>query len=326
VLEAGERRGRLLWERRLLLALVDGVAVAAGFLIAFNLCSAEIRHEFFAVPGWPILIVLLTWYVSAELVDGYRLVTTVNPRAAFSTAASALTLSFVALLGVFFIVPYRITRPTLLLWVPVAAALVLSWRIAYLRIFAQAIFAGNLLVIADRRLFERVWTEAAAGLPGLYRVLEVIEPERPDLAAHVAEVVNGSLKADIVVGFKEGASVKLLSSLVACCERGVRVRLLTDLYEEMTGRLLIEQLDYAWVMSLPMRSEVSEVYGALKRGASTSSPGPPRCWPSPFFFRSLRWPSSSGTAGPSSSADALGQIWAAVRNPEAANHERDKRG
>jgi len=157
-----------------------------------------------------------------------------------------------------------------------------------------------LLVIADRRLFERVWTEAAAGLPGLYRVLEVIEPERPDLAAHVAEVVNGSLKADIVVGFKEGASVKLLSSLVACCERGVRVRLLTDLYEEMTGRLLIEQLDYAWVMSLPMRSEVSEVYGALKRGASTSSPGPPRCWPSPCFFRSLRWPSSSGTAGPSS--------------------------
>jgi hypothetical protein len=122
---------------------------AAAFLIAFNLRSAEIRPEFFAVPGWPILIVLLTWYVSAELVDGYRLVTTVNPRAAFSTAASALTLSFVALLGVFFIVPYRITRPTLLLWVPVAAALVLSWRIAYLRIFAQAIFAGNLLVIAE---------------------------------------------------------------------------------------------------------------------------------------------------------------------------------
>jgi hypothetical protein len=34
-----------------------------------------------------------------------------------------------------------------------------------------------------------------------------------------------------------------LSSLVACCERGVRVRLLTDLYEEMTGRLLIEQFE-----------------------------------------------------------------------------------
>src|SRR6266404_8560250 len=232
VIEAGERRGRLLRERRLLLALLDGVAVAAAFLIAFNLRSAEIRHEFFAVPGWPMVIVLLTWCVSAELVDGYSLVNTVNPRAAFTTAASALTLSFVALLGVFFIVPYRITRPTLLLWVPLAAALVLSWRTAYQRIFAQAIFAGNLLVIADRRLFDRVWAEAAAGLPGLYCVLEVIEPGRSDLAAHLAELVNGSIKADIVVGFGEGAS-KLLSSLVAFRERGVRVRLLTDLYEEM---------------------------------------------------------------------------------------------
>src|SRR6266851_4585991 len=270
VLETGECRGRLLWERRLLLAFVDGVAVALSFIIAFNLRSAEIRHEFFAIPGWPMVIVLLTWYVSAELVDGYRLVTTVNPRAAFSTAASALTLSFVALLGVFFIVPYRITRPTLLLWVPVAAALVLSWRTAYQRIFAQAIFAGNLLVIAEHRLFERVWAEAAASLPGLYRVLEVIEPERPDLAAHLAELVNGSIKADIVVDLGERAS-KLLSSLVAFRERGMRVRLLTDLYEEMTGRLLIEQLDYAWVMSLPMRSEVSEIYAAFKRGLDISA-------------------------------------------------------
>jgi hypothetical protein len=94
----------------------------------------------------------------------------------------------------------------------------------------------------------------------------LIKPERPDLAAHLAEIVNGSAEADIVVGFGEEASGKLLSSLVAFCERGVRVRLLADLYEEMTVRLLIEQLDYAWVMSLPRHSEVSEAHAAFKRG------------------------------------------------------------
>ena len=240
VLDGGERRGRLLWERRLLLTFGDGVAVAASFLIAFNLRSAEIRHEFFAVPRAAMMVVLATWYVCAELVDGYRLVNTVNPRAAFATAASALTLSFVALLGVFFIVPYRITRPTLLLWVPLAATFVLSWRTTYRRIFARAIFAGNLLVIADRQLFARVWAEAAAGLPDLYRVLDVLEPERADLAARLAQVATGPVKADVVVGGGEGVSGKLLDSLAACCERGVRVRLLADLYEEMTGRLLVE--------------------------------------------------------------------------------------
>lgn len=266
VLDGGERRGRLLWERRLLLAFGDGVAVAASFLIAFNLRSAEIRHEFFAVPRAAMMVVLATWYVCAELVDGYRLVNTVNPRAAFATAASALTLSFVALLGVFFIVPYRITRPTLLLWVPLAATFVLSWRTTYRRIFARAIFAGNLLVIADRQLFARVWAEAAAGLPDLYRVLDVLEPERADLAARLAQVATGPVKADVVVGGGEGVSGKLLDSLAACCERGVRVRLLADLYEEMTGRLLVHQLDYAWLMSLSMRSEASEVYAVFKRG------------------------------------------------------------
>lgn len=79
----------------------------------------------------------------------------------------------------------------------------------------------------------------------------------------------------------------------------MRVRLLTDLYEEMTGRLLIEQLDYAWVMSLPMRSEVSEVYGALKRGRRHLA-GAAALLALAVPFRSSRWPSSSGTAGPSS--------------------------
>jgi general stress protein 26 len=38
--------------------------------------------------------------------------------------------------------------------------LVLSWRSAHQRVFAHAIFAGSLLVIADRRFFDRVWAEA----------------------------------------------------------------------------------------------------------------------------------------------------------------------
>lgn len=266
IVDEGEHRGRLLWERRLLLALGDGVAVAASFLVAFNLRSAQIQHKAFAVPRLALLIVLASWYVCTELVDGYRLANTVNPRAAFATAASALALSFVALLGVFFVVPYRITRPTLLFWVPLTAALVLSWRTTYQKLFARATFAGNLLVIAGRQLFERVWAEAAAGLPDLYRVLDVIEPERADLAAQLAKVVNGPIRTDVVVGIGEVASSKLLSSLIACSERGIRVRMLTDLYEEMTGRVLVDQLDYNWLLSRLKRAEAPEVYAVLKRG------------------------------------------------------------
>jgi lipopolysaccharide/colanic/teichoic acid biosynthesis glycosyltransferase len=44
------------------------------------------------------------------------------------------------------------------------------------------------------------------------------------------------------------------------------VRSLADLYEELTGRLLLDQLGHAWLISLPMRSETSRVYSAAKRG------------------------------------------------------------
>ena len=265
-LEDGERRGRLLWERRLLLALGDGVAVAVSFVLAFNLRTAEVRHEFFAVPRQATLIVLVTWYICAELVEGYRLTNAANPRAAFGTALSALFLSFIALLTLFFIVPYQITRPTIVLWMPLAAILVLVWRISFERLFGQALFAGNLVIVGDRRLIERVWSEAARGLPNLYHLLETIEPKFNDsAAARLLEVANANTRPEIVVGVSGVLPDSLSSAIITCCERGLRVRSLSDLYEEMTGRLLLNQLNYQWLMSLPMRDEVFRLHAVTKR-------------------------------------------------------------
>jgi len=263
--DGGAGRGRLLWEKRLLLALGDGVAVAIALVLAFNLRSAGIRHEFFSVPWLPLSVTLATWYVCAEIADGYRLVSAVNPRASFVTAASTLSLSFAVLLFVFFIVPYRITRPTILLWVPLTAAGVLTWRTIYQQIFAQGLFAGNLVIIADRRTFDHVWAEASAGLPNLYHVLEVLDPKQSDLEARLNSLTEEPISAEVVVGVREEVPRDLMRRLIACAERGVRVRFLADVFKEMTGRLLLEQLGYSWLMSLPLHSEASRLYTAFKR-------------------------------------------------------------
>jgi lipopolysaccharide/colanic/teichoic acid biosynthesis glycosyltransferase len=260
-----DHRGRVRWERHLLLAAGDGIAVAVAFLMAFNLRSAEIRHEFFAIPGGAMLMVVLTWFVCAQTIDGYRLVNTANTRASFDTVGSILILSFISLLGVFFVLPYRITRPTVLLWVPLAAAMVLTWRTAYQTLFATAIFAGNLLVIAERKLFDRVWAEASATLPNLYRVLAIMEPRRADVTACVVEITARQRSTEVIVG-GDDVSRELFRGLVTCCEQGVRVRTLADLYEDMTGRMLLDQLGCEWLMSLPLRSESSQLYQVLKRG------------------------------------------------------------
>jgi exopolysaccharide biosynthesis polyprenyl glycosylphosphotransferase len=260
------RRGLALSERKLLLLAGDSIAVAAAFLLAFNVRTAEVRHIGLAVPRVALGIVLVVFLVSAYLADAYRLAGAVNLRGTFRSIATSLTISFVGLLGVFFVVPYRITRPTLLLWVPLAAVALMAWRLLYRRVFAGAIFAGSVVVVADPSSFRQVWPDAAGVMHGLYRVVEVVSPARPDCADIVQELVAEGQVDQIILGVREEVPRDIFRALLGCYDRGVPVRSLSDLYEELTGRMLLDQLGHSWLLSLPMRSETSRIYSAFKRG------------------------------------------------------------
>jgi exopolysaccharide biosynthesis polyprenyl glycosylphosphotransferase len=260
------RRGLALSERKLLLLAGDSIAVAAAFLLAFNVRTAEVRHIGLAVPRVALGIVLVVFLVSAYLADAYRLAGAVNLRGTFRSIATSLTISFVGLLGVFFVVPYRITRPTLLLWVPLAAVALMAWRLLYRRVFAGAIFAGSVVVVADPSSFRQVWPDAAGVMHGLYRVVEVVSPARPDCADVVRELVAEGQVDQIILGVREEVPRDIFRALLGCYDQGVPVRSLSDLYEELTGRMLLDQLGHSWLLSLPMRSETSRMYSAFKRG------------------------------------------------------------
>ncbi len=260
------RRGLALSERKLLLLAGDSAAVAAAFVVAFNLYTADVRHIGLAVPRVALGIVLLVFLVSAYLADAYRLAGAVNLRGTFRSIAGSLAISFAGLLGVFFVVPYRITRPTLLLWVPLAAVALMAWRLLYRRVFAGDIFAGSLVVLADPSSFRRIWPDATGVMRGLYRVVEVVSPERPDCADIVQELAAEGRVDQIVLGVHEDLPRDIFRTLLECYDHGVPVRSLSDLYEELTGRMLLDQLGHSWLLSLPMRSETSRTYSAFKRG------------------------------------------------------------
>ncbi len=260
------RRGLALSERKLLLLAGDSTTVATAFLLAFNLRTAEVRHIGLAVPRVALGIVLVVFLVSAYLADAYRLAGAVNLRGTFRSIAGSLAISFVGLLGVFFVVPYRITRPTLLLWVPLAAVALIAWRLLYRRVFAGAIFTGSVVVVADPSSFRQVWPDATGVMRGLYRVVEVVSPARPDCADVVQELVAEGQVDQIILGIREEVPRDIFRTLLGCYDRGVPVRSLSDLYEELTGRMLLDQLGHSWLLSLPMRSETSRMYSAFKRG------------------------------------------------------------
>jgi exopolysaccharide biosynthesis polyprenyl glycosylphosphotransferase len=262
---ARNRRGLAVSERKLLLGAGDGIAVAAALIVAFNLHTAEVRQLGFAVPRVAVTITVVVWFAASYLVDAYRLNGAVNLRTTFTNLGATLGIAFVGLLAVFFVLPYRITRPTLLIWLPLTAVLVMAWRLAYRRVFADAIFAGPVLVVGKLSGFRRIWPDADSSMRGLYRVVEVVDPSRPDSTELISEMVAEGQVGEIVLGIRGPVSRNLFRCLLSCYDRGVRVRSLADLYEELTGRMLLDQLGHAWLMSLPMRSETSRPYAAFKR-------------------------------------------------------------
>ncbi len=56
----------------------------------------------------------------------------------------------------------------------------LAWRLFYRRVFARAIFAGRIMLVADAETVDRVWSEVDEQMAGLYRVVGTIHPADVD--------------------------------------------------------------------------------------------------------------------------------------------------
>ena len=147
----------------------------------------------------------------------------------------------------------------------------LSWRLVYRQVFAHAFFAGRMALVADRDVLERTWPDVGRHLAGLYRIVGVVDPRRPDCIARLRATVANRQADQIVVGMRGDLPEDLFGELVSSYDRGVVVRSLADLVEELTGRLLLDQLGQTWLLSLRMRSETSRVYALFKRLVDVSA-------------------------------------------------------
>jgi lipopolysaccharide/colanic/teichoic acid biosynthesis glycosyltransferase len=166
---------------------------------------------------------------------------------------------------VFLIVPYQITRPTIIIWAPLAGVLVMAERLLYGRLLAASSPAARIALVADRDALTRVWPEVKGHIRGLYQVAAVVNPRREGCTQKLCEVVERREIGEVVLGLRDDIDRDLFRGILACHDAGIRVRSLADLYEELTGRLLLDQLGHSWLIGLPMRSQTSHLYAALKR-------------------------------------------------------------
>jgi exopolysaccharide biosynthesis polyprenyl glycosylphosphotransferase len=262
---AVHRRGLSVHERRLLLMGLDAVAVSLAFILAFNLRTAEVRYAGFYLPRLGTVVVLVLWAVSGTVVDAWNVRAAVSMRLTLPRVSTALGLSLVGLLVVFLVVPYQITRPTMVLWAPLAWMLVMGERLLYGRLVAASSPPARIALVADRDALTRVWPEVKGHIRGLYQVAAVVNPRREDCTQRLCDVVQRRQVTEVVLGVRDDIDRELFRGLLTCNDAGIRVRSLADLYEELTGRLLLDQLGHTWLLGLPMRSQTSHIYAAIKR-------------------------------------------------------------
>lgn len=262
----GRRHSLPVSERRLLLAAFDAAAVGLAFILAYNADTARVRHEGLFIPRRGVVLTVAAWIGCGLLAGAYdlrianRLTTTV--RALGPTLAG----SVVVLLGVFFLFPYSsVTRSSLLIWAPIAAVLVLIGRIVYQRVLSRSFFAGRIILVARASTINAVWPEVKPHIAGLYRVVGIVDPDRPTYESRLRASLRTRDPTEVIVGTRGDVPRNLFTILLEAHDAGVPVRSLADLYEEVTGRMLLDQLGHSWLMGLPMRGERSPLYRIVKR-------------------------------------------------------------
>jgi len=263
--DAARRRGMSIRERRWLLMGFDALAVSLAFVVAFNLRTSEVRHAGFYVPRLGTVIALGWWVVSATVVDAWNVRVAFSMRLTMPRVSTAIGLSLVGLLVVFLVVPYQISRPTLILWAPLAWILVMGDRLLYRRVAAASSPATRIALVANRDAMTRVWPEVKDHIRGLYQVVALVNPAREDCPQKLRDAVQQRNVGEVILGLRDDIDRTLFQALLACHDAGIRVRSLADLYEELTGRLLLDQLGHTWLFGLPMRGQTSHIYAAIKR-------------------------------------------------------------
>jgi lipopolysaccharide/colanic/teichoic acid biosynthesis glycosyltransferase len=124
---------------------------------------------------------------------------------------------------------------------------------------------ARIALVADRDALTRVWPEVKGHIRGLYQVAAVVNPRSEASTQKLCDVVQQRDVGEVVLGLRDDIDRDLFRGLLACHDAGLRVRSLADLYEELTGRLLLDQLGHTWLLGLPMRSQTSHIYAAIKR-------------------------------------------------------------
>lgn len=251
-------------ERRALIAVADFIAGGLACAAAFALHPGHLH----ALPIVEPVAFGGIWVVSLLLTDGYGFLVPTSRVQSGIAVVKALPVAGLLAIGTFFLRPYELNRPVILLALGLGALLLILMRITAARLLLHESLAVRAVLLADAELKpEMVETLRAARFE--CRVVDTVirTPELQAQPAALLEMVRRLLDEnqahELIVTNNE---LRLVPGLAEeCMTRGVRVVSGSDLVERYMGLVPVDSVDVHWYLGLPENDMLDRPYALARR-------------------------------------------------------------
>jgi exopolysaccharide biosynthesis polyprenyl glycosylphosphotransferase len=284
-MERGPRLRVPVSERRVLLGLGDLAAVNASVFIALRVWSLVGRRNFdlafiLSQTHWFVLLSAI-WLILAAANNFYDLALTARwGRSQLRLLVITFQLVIIYLLIFFFSDRDALPRLFILYYAIVSYILIALWRLGRPFLIGWRPFRQRELIIGTGWAAQAIVEVIQQYAPDDYEVVGFVEenPDRsPDdvvvntsvvgYAADLLRIVSEMRISELVLAPSSSVTGEMFQVVMDCYERGIPIRQMAFLYEQLTGRVPVEHVGGNWHIVLPVEGRSPfDPYPALKRG------------------------------------------------------------
>ena len=252
-------------ERRVLLAAADGIVGALACLIAYLIL---LPPHMSTIPIADPALYGAAWVIGLFIVDGYAF--QIPSSRAQSAIAVIKATPFAGLAGViaFFLEPYVMTRPLIVLSTLTGAVFLIVMRTTIARLLLHESLAIRAVLLGRSQPSTQIVDTLQAAKYEYQLVARVIDPigtdeRRMRVIGAIRELFASHSADELIVTSND---LRVLPGLVEeCVTHGVRVVTAGSLVERYMGIVPVDSIDTHWYLSLPDNDLWERPYAVVRR-------------------------------------------------------------
>jgi exopolysaccharide biosynthesis polyprenyl glycosylphosphotransferase len=251
-------------ERRGVLAIADFIAGVLACVLAFVIHPGHLH----SLPRFEPFAFGAIWVAALYVTDGYGFLIPTNRFQSGIAVVKAFPVALLLAVGDFFLRPYILNRPVILIALGIGSGLLILMRITAARLLLRESLAVRAVLLSDKELQpDIIATLRAARFECRVTATLIRTPEQEgdpvSLLRDLSRVLEQSHAHELIVTNNE---LRLVPGLAEeCLTRGVRVVSGSDLVERYMGLVPSESVDVHWYLALPENDLLERPYALVRR-------------------------------------------------------------